>query len=73
MLWVVAYNPDNDKKGSHAWRVLPLSEHIETNLNALLNNKDFMDWHLIGGVFESSFEAGQYLDELKYRISLNIK
>ena len=73
MRWIVLHNPDNNKKGSSAWRVEPLEEHIEMNLQALLNDEDFPDWHVVSGVYKSFFEAGEYLDELKERISLNIK
>ena len=71
MEWIVLYSPSNYEAGLPPWRVQPLEEYIETNLKALLNNKDFSGWHVIGGVYESFFEAGQYLDELKYRKDLN--
>ena len=70
MLWIVLYSPDY-KKGLPAWRVEPLQEHIEMNLQALMNDEDFSNWYVIGGVYKSFFEAGQYLDELKYRKDLN--
>ena len=69
MRWIVLYNPANNKKGSPAWRVEPLKEIIETNLKALMNDEDFSNRYVIGGVFSSHYEAGQYLDELKYRIT----
>jgi hypothetical protein len=71
MRWVVLYSPSNFEKGSPAWRVEPLAEHIEMNLQALINDEDLLSWHVVGGVYKSFFEAGQYLDELKYRKDLN--
>lgn len=73
MRWIVLYSPSNFEKGLPAWRVEILHEHIEMNLQALMNDEDFSNWFVVGGVYKSFFEAGQYLDELKYRIGLNIK
>ena len=68
MKWIAEYSPSSDKRGNYPWHIIPMKEHVQDNLKALVKNEGFLDWHMIGGPFDSNEQAGTYLDELRERL-----